>query len=224
MPLLTVTRQRETAPLSSNLPEVAVSSTKQVFHFSRVWGSRHGGSVYSEQLITELARRGWSVCVLAERFEKPAPNRVELNHFFRKDFAAWLRKSAEILRLSKLIARPDGALVIVQGDLPRLSYLLWQLFVPVIFLRQDAILTCPGANRLLPRTRQLCDQPLGLTCLQTHQREGCLRGSHGSTELGGWVIEFVMPCFCGASRTSWPTVTTSGGCTANRGWCCIHRD
>ncbi len=122
--------------------------------------------------------------MLAERFEKPVPNRVELKHSFRNDFAAWLRKPAEIFRLSNLIARPVEALVIVQGDLPRLSYLLWQLLVPVIFLRQDAILTCPGANRVLPRTRQVCDQPVRMRCLQTHQREGCLRGESWIHRVG----------------------------------------
>lgn len=161
-----------------------IAFTKQVFHFSRVWGSRHGGSSYSEELIAELARRGWSVCVLAERFENPFDNVVPLEHFFRNDPFDWLRKLAEIFRLSKLIARPVEALVIVQGDLPRLSYLLWQFFVPVILLRQDAMLSCPGGNRVFPRSRVVCDQPLGLQCLQIHQREGCLRGESWLHRIG----------------------------------------
>jgi len=161
-----------------------IASTKQVFHFSRVWGSRHGGSVYSEKLIAELARRGWSVCVLAERFEKSFGSGVQLKHFFRNHPFAWLGKLAEIVRLSKLITRPVQALVIVQGDLPRLSYLLWQVLVPVIFLRQDAILTCPGGNRLLPRARVVCDQRLGLGCLHTHRNEGCLRAESWIHRVG----------------------------------------
>jgi glycosyltransferase involved in cell wall biosynthesis len=158
--------------------------TKRAFHFCRVWGSRHGGSLYSAKLVEELTKRGWSVWVLAERFEQPIPNAIALKYFFRNDLLAWFRKPVELVRVSTLISRAVEPLVVVQGDLPRLSYLLWQLFVPVIFLRQDAILTCPAGNRVSPRSRAVCDEPLGLRCAIGHGHDGCGRGESWIRRFG----------------------------------------
>jgi glycosyltransferase involved in cell wall biosynthesis len=167
----------------------------QLFFISRVWKSRHGGSLYGRQLVNELLRRGWRVTLLAERFDddtksrgsqryEPHAERVWLEAFFRRGFLNWRRRISETLTLWKRIAHTPGALVIVQGDLPRVLYLLLQLRVPLIFIRQDAILTCPGNNRFLRRSRAVCRRPFGVACLGTHRKEGCLEGLSLPRQVG----------------------------------------
>ena len=194
----------------------STAEPRHLFHISRVWGSRHGGSVYSRRLAQELHDQGWRVTLVAERFDLPpqlldaldanaAPcnheacarslhsgvrssdvlyengprnksliKSVRLKHFFRRNPGAWLPKALEAAGLCRQILAAPGALVIVQGDLPRLIYLWLQLWVPLIFIRQDGILTCPGNNRFLQRSRAVCRQPAGWSCLGTHRKEGCL--------------------------------------------------
>jgi hypothetical protein len=55
---------------------------KRAFCLSRIWGSYHGGTVYSKRLLHELSSRGWAVTVLAERFEEPVSNGIVLKTFF----------------------------------------------------------------------------------------------------------------------------------------------
>ena len=75
-------------------------------------------------------------------------------------------------------------MVMVQGDLPRVTYVLLQLFVPLLLIRQDGILTCPANNRFLPRSRRVCQKPLGFSCLAVDKKEGCLGGLSLTKKLG----------------------------------------
>lgn len=166
-------KNNDSASTASSLQPAA---SGHLFHICRVWGSHHGGSLYSQVLIEELLKRGWSVTLVAEQFvEAPsALKRMSLHDFFRGGFLAAPGRLAELLRLWKLITGTPRALVLVQGDLPRLTYLLLQLWVPLIFIRQDGILTCPGNHRFQPRSRSVCRKGLGASCLRVHRREGCL--------------------------------------------------
>ena len=152
------------------------SQPGHVFHICRVWGSRHGGSFYSRALLDEMLKRGWKATLLAEQFADSDrfSDQVSLAAFFRRSLSAWPRKAAEILRMWSLLTRTPRALVIVQGDLPRVTYLLLQFCVPLIFIRQDGILTCPGNNRFLGRSRSVCRRPFGLSCLGVHRKEDCM--------------------------------------------------
>jgi glycosyltransferase involved in cell wall biosynthesis len=117
----------------------------------------------------------------------PEPNqlqRVRLPAFFRRGIFGWPRKFWEVCRVWKLITNTPGAVVIVQGDLPRVVYLLLQLWVPLLFIRQDATLTCPGNNRFLQRSRLVCGRPLGVSCLWVHRKEGCLGALSLPQQLG----------------------------------------
>jgi glycosyltransferase involved in cell wall biosynthesis len=77
--------------------------------------------------------------------------------------------------------------LIVQGDLPRITYVLLQYFVPLIFIRQDAILTCPANNRFLCHSRTICRKPVGFSCLAMHRREQCF-GSMGLLHRVGRIV------------------------------------
>ena len=48
-------------------PETS-SGPGHLFHIGRVWGSRHGGSIYSQRLVDELRKKNWRVTLLAESF------------------------------------------------------------------------------------------------------------------------------------------------------------
>ncbi len=122
--------------------------------------------------------------MLAEQFEQPATHGSPLKGFFKRNPTAWTRKLSELFTLFRLITTNDQAAVIVQGDVPRVSYLLLQCLVPLVFIRQDGILTCPGNNRFLPLSRLVCRRSLGWSCLSVHRKEGCLRGLSWLHRLG----------------------------------------
>jgi glycosyltransferase involved in cell wall biosynthesis len=136
-------------------------------------------------MVEELIARGWEVTLLAENFgdRMDRVQEVRLVSFFRREPWAWSGKISEMLMLYRLVRKP-GALVVVQGDLPRLTYVLGQFLVPLIFIRQDGILTCPGNNRRLFRSRSVCRKQAGLSCLVTHRVEGCLGGISVPHQLG----------------------------------------
>ncbi len=154
--------------------------TGHAIHISRVYGSHHGGSIYSEVLLDALVEQGWKVTLVAERFEptvlsaKARLKRVCLNWFFRQGIRSPLGRWLDIARLFRLLREGQTVLVVVQGDLPRLVYTLLQYVVPVIFVRQDAILTCPANDRFLRNSRTICPRRAGFSCLAVHRRENCL--------------------------------------------------
>jgi glycosyltransferase involved in cell wall biosynthesis len=148
---------------------------KRAFCFSRVWGSYHGGTVYSKSLLHELSSRGWAVTVLAERFEEPVSNGIVLKTFFNSSSVTWILKLREILAIFRLVDRNHETVFIVQGDLPRVSYLLLQCLAPLVFIRQDGILACPGNNRFLARG-SVCRRRFGCGCLSVDRAEDCLSG------------------------------------------------
>src|SRR5438552_3842452 len=151
---------------------------RQVFHISKVWGSRHGGSFYSRAIVEEFIERGWKVTVLAESFMDSAEpgQAVQLRGFFRREMLSWRRRLSDALKVFRLAWATPEPLVVVQGDLPRISYLVLQWMTPLIFIRQDGILTCPANNRFLPRSRSVCRRRVGLGCLRIHRIEGCMEG------------------------------------------------
>jgi glycosyltransferase involved in cell wall biosynthesis len=149
---------------------------KRAFCLSRIWGSYHGGTVYSKRLLHELSSRGWAVTVLAERFEEPVSNGIVLKTFFNSSPAALILKLSELLAIFRLVDRNHETVFIVQGDLPRVSYLLLQCLAPLVFIRQDGILACPGNNRFLARSGSVCRRRFGCGCLSVHRAEDCLSG------------------------------------------------
>ena len=148
---------------------------RHVFHISRVWGSRHGGSLYSQVLVQQLRQKGWSVTLVAEQFcsDEPLLERIELKVFFQRSIGLWHTRVLEIFRLWQRVTKTPGAIVIVQGDLPRIVYVLLQRRVPLIFIRQDGILTCPANNRFLRETRSVCCRTFGWSCLRVHRQQNC---------------------------------------------------
>lgn len=188
-------------------------SLLHVFHISRVWGSQHGGSIYSRVMVEALLRKGWRVTLMAEEFwdgngmcalgEAPDTTngnesvsgttqvqRVRLPAFFKRTVSTSPGKLAEVWKIWRLITETPNAMVIVQGDLPRVVYLLLQLRVPLLFVRQDGILACPGNNRFLQRSRSICRKRLGLSCLLVHRKEGCLGPLSLPRQLGRLAFRF----------------------------------
>lgn len=148
-----------------------------VLYISRTYGSQHGGSAYSAALLDTLVRAGVEVTLVAESLEGSVAHEgvhtMILPAFFRSGLAhAWarLRDATRLLRL----ACGGCAAIVVQGDLPRLTYVLLQCVVPLLFIRQDVILTCPANTRFLPRSRRICSRPVGFSCLSVNREEGCL--------------------------------------------------
>jgi len=146
-------------------------------HISRAWGSHHGGSYYSKALVDQLSQKEVEVTLLAEQFldTQSSFKQIRLAAFFRSDLLAWPRRVWEVLKVCRLAVTMRGVIVIAQGDLPRLTYLLLQMFVPLIFIRQDGILTCPGTTRFLRQSRTVCDRKMGLSCLAVHRVETCMQ-------------------------------------------------
>lgn len=154
---------------------------EHVFIASRVYGSRDGGSAYSKAIVELLLESNVVVTILAERFGDGGSiitseklHWIQFPHFFKPGFRSWLHRWLDALRFLKEILFKKCSLLIVQGDLPRLTYLLLQFFVPLLFIRQDSILTCPANNRFLPRSRKTCRKTPGFSCLAVNTREGCL--------------------------------------------------
>jgi glycosyltransferase involved in cell wall biosynthesis len=56
-----------------------------------------------------------------------------------------------------------------------------------MFIRQDAILTCPANNRFLSKSRTICHKPVGFSCLSMHRREQCF-GSLGLSHRIGRIV------------------------------------
>lgn len=154
-----------------------VDSKIHILHVARVYGSRHGGSAYSEEMVRVLVQSGCKVTIIAEEChsEKPAGGLsfVRLPAFFRSGPRHWIRRFFDIGNLWRLALNQRDTVVVVQGDLPRINYLYLQLLRPLVFIRQDAILTCPANNRFLPQSRRICDKRLGMSCLSVHKCEGC---------------------------------------------------
>lgn len=153
----------------------------KVIFASRVFGSNDGGSAFSKAFVETLLQSRFHVTLLAERIETlpEGPlaselDRVELKYFFRPGIRNWLARLVDIPRFLKAVLLRKRPLVIVQGDLPRITYVLLQLFVPLLFIRQDGILTCPANHRFLPRSRKCCKKPPGFSCLAVNTKEGCL--------------------------------------------------
>jgi glycosyltransferase involved in cell wall biosynthesis len=145
-------------------------------HLCRVWGSRHGGSLYSRTLVEELHGLGWQVTVVSEQFlsSAGAASELELPALFSRAAGPFARLRATI-RLFQIATRDPGTLVIVQGDIPRLSYVLLQFWVPLIFIRQDGILTCPGNDRFLHSSHSVCTRSPSPLCFLVDRKEHCLR-------------------------------------------------
>jgi glycosyltransferase involved in cell wall biosynthesis len=172
-------------------PHNTVSPSGHIFYFSKVFTSRHGGSLFAQWLIPTLLDDGYSVTLISENLgdissfsANPRLNVFQTPSFFQRGFLNVFHKAREIISICRMIFAAPGSIVVVQGDLPRVTYLFLQLFVPLLFWRQDGILTCPANNRFLPRSRQVCRKPLGVSCLAVNRIEGCLGGLSLAKRLG----------------------------------------
>lgn len=160
----------------------------------RVYGSHHGGSYYSKALVEVLLNEGWIVTLAAEQFgeaitptERSLTPHLTLPAFFQSGLIKFFPRVRDIIWLACFILRRQVTLIIVQGDLPRLTYVLLQYFIPLIFIRQDSILTCPANNRFLCNSRTVCTRPTGFSCLTIHRAEHCL-GSLGPLHRIGRIV------------------------------------
>jgi glycosyltransferase involved in cell wall biosynthesis len=147
---------------------------------SRVFASRHGGSIYGQELARVLLKAGGAVTVvtsdkgdIGQLAGAPRMRFVTLHSFFERTWRAWPGRVLDLFRLWSLVTRKPVATAIIQGDLPRLIYVLLQHRTPLIFVRQDGILACPANHRFLPHSRTVCSRRFGLSCLRIHAREGC---------------------------------------------------
>jgi glycosyltransferase involved in cell wall biosynthesis len=138
---------------------------------------------------------------------RQAEQRVILQAFFKRGLLVLPRKMAEFRKVWKLITTAPEPLVIVQGDLPRVFYLMLQLRAPLLFIRQDGILSCPGNNRFLRRSRSVCRARFGVSCLSVHRKEECLGGLSLIQQLGRMATRtrdrLLLSCirnFVGSSR------------------------
>jgi glycosyltransferase involved in cell wall biosynthesis len=155
-------------------------SIRKAFVFAKVWGSRHGGSIYAQVLAEELLSAGCKVEVLSEQFIEheqicfgPSLQKTPLAGFFSRNLRRSFTKLADNAGVWSKVMSCHDSVVIVLGDLPRLTYVLLQILVPVVLIRQDGILTCPANNRFLAGSHQVCKKPLGLSCLAVNRKEDC---------------------------------------------------
>lgn len=139
--------------------------------------SRHGGSFDLGVLIEVLRRSGALV------------QHVGRNSF--RDDAKAQRENASlpINSITRTVLRFFGAvksfqifisllqfdIIIIVGDLPRITYLVAQRVRPLIFVRQDTILTCPANNRILHRSGRVCSRSLGVGCFSVDTHEHCMK-------------------------------------------------
>lgn len=143
-----------------------------------IYKSNHGGSLYFQQLARVLNGEGWKLGLMSEDevADKSLHWQMRLPDFFRSGLRALPARAINLIQIIERLVHERPQLLIVQGDLPRVSYLFLQLWVPLMFIRQDSILTCPANDRFLPLSRTVCRKPAGFSCLGVDQKEGCLNG------------------------------------------------
>lgn len=155
-----------------------MSSGMRVFFITGIYGTHHGGSLYSHTLVQNLVDQGGDVVLVTEELgpftgsHRELPS-IILRAFFKSGLTSLPSRLVDVCRLFKQVRRARPDLLIVQGDLPRLTYIFLQRMVPLMFIRQDAILTCPANNRFLRTSRTVCKRPVGFGCLAVHRREKC---------------------------------------------------
>lgn len=151
---------------------------KSAIIISRTHGTNHGGSLYSDALVSTLLEGGWKITLMSESFESldRIPLRavkISLQHFFKPGHKKLFGRLKDMLKLFCIATKAPKKIVIVQGDIPRISYVILQCFVNVIFIRQDGILACPANNRFLRVSRTICKKPVGISCLLVDKKEHC---------------------------------------------------
>lgn len=176
---------------------------KSAIIISRIYGTNHGGSFYSDALVSTLCEDGWDIILMSESFENPEripvkSTRISLRYLFKPGHKNLLGRLRDVISLFSLATKAPKKLVIVQGDLPRLSYIILQYFVKLIFIRQDGILACPANNRFLRTSRTICQKPLGISCLHVDRVENCF-GDIGRFHKIGRIIyrlrdKFLLNC------------------------------
>ena len=189
-------------------------SIHKAFVFAKVWGSRHGGSIYAQVLVEELLSAGCKVEVLSEQFVEHEQigfglglQKTSLAGFFSRNIWRSFTRFADNAGVWSKVMRCRDSVVIVQGDLPRLTYVLLQILVPVVLIRQDGILTCPANNRFLARSHKVCRKTLGLSCLAVHRNEGCFGDLPLIRRVGRILFrmrdELLLRCIKGFVANSW---------------------
>jgi glycosyltransferase involved in cell wall biosynthesis len=172
-------------------PHNSASPSGHIFYFAKVFASRHGGSIFAQLMVQTLLDDGYSVTLISENLgdisnlsANPRLDVYQAPAFFQRGLRNAFRKAREIISICRLIFARPSSMVMVQGDLPRVTYVLLQLFVPLLLIRQDGILTCPANNRFLPHSRRVCQKPLGFSCIAVDKKEGCLGGLSLNKKLG----------------------------------------
>lgn len=151
-----------------------------ILYVSRLFGSAHGGSAYSTAMVEILRQAGADITLVTESGDDVAAAEIKglkhlaMLHLFRSDPRSAVLRMVDIVQLWRVALAAPCTVVIIQGDLPRLNYVFLQRLVPLIFIRQDVILTCPANGRFLPASRSICAKPVGFSCLAVNRREGCL--------------------------------------------------
>jgi len=149
---------------------------KNILIFSKSVGTKHGGSLILDATVQSLVADGWEVKIATESntYDNEEVDLIVINNFYSKNVGKFFWKIFDIAAVIRVVNRET--VILVNGDLPRLTYILLQLFFVVIFSRQDNILTCPANNRVLSRGRTICVKPVGFSCLAVNRIEGCLTG------------------------------------------------
>lgn len=190
--LRSVLRHTGTADTQSlELPVSKESVAGTLFIVVQRFGTRDGGSEFLRWLTERAKMRGWEVVVACEHnfsLQHSGEAVITLPGIFSRSPRHALRKLRDwkILLHALRTSKRSGAeaLIVVSGDLPRLSYLLAQNVFSLIFLRQDLILTCPANNRHLRKSGTICSRKMGLGCLKVNKLEACLADLSMTNRLG----------------------------------------
>lgn len=152
-----------------------------------VYKSRHGGSLYFQQFAKVLNDEGWTLGLMSKHEYRDDPVflwQVMLSGFFCSGLSCLPARLKDLVTVIRKVMSDKPDLLVVQGDLPRLSYLFLQIWVPLMFIRQDSILTCPANDRFLPVSQKICQKAAGFSCLKVDRKEGCLRGLSFAKKCG----------------------------------------
>lgn len=165
----------------------SMESQRRAVLVCSVYKSQHGGSLYFQNFSRVLKAEGWGLGLMSQDVlenDESFDWQLVLPGFFRPGIRALVARIWDWNRVLATLARVRPGLIVVQGDLPRLGYLILQCCLPLMFIRQDSILTCPANDRFLPAAKRVCCKPAGFSCLKVDRREGCMQNLSLIKKLG----------------------------------------
>lgn len=157
--------------------------SKKAIVFTPSFGSAHGGALSLKYWITVLVQNEWYVeIVTGINAEDPSLFKSEatltavkvVNELFDRKVGNIFRYRMFWRRAIRECSQLNYDLCVVCGDRPSKEYLKLQKVLPLLFVRQDNILTCPAGVRYLPRSKKTCDKPIGVSCFIVNSHEGCM--------------------------------------------------